>query len=245
MLARRDDDALEGVRAGRLVGCAVLGGLMIRAQVTDRVGVEDQQQAALELHDAADQTPSRTGEARRRRLERPLLELEHVLQDEGGHGVHVGTVHNEGRWQLAPQQLVQAVPELDRHQRIHTQIEETGRVADLIGELAGNLPADLLTEGSEIRSFYKEAVTDFLPRAIIDKPKQGFGLPMFQYVAEDSALAAFFCDALSDLKQRPFFRSTFLEQLIIAVQTGSPGLHNGIAWDLAVLETWMASRALS
>ncbi|MCH8997191.1 MAG: hypothetical protein IID48_02840 [Proteobacteria bacterium] len=115
---------------------------------------------------------------------------------------------------------------------------------DDLAAFSGTLPASLLTEGGEVRRFYKEALSGFLPQAIIEKPKQGFGLPMFQYVAESPALAAFFCDALSDLKRRAFFDPAFLDRMIEEVRQGRPGTHAGIVWDLGVLETWMASRDL-
>lgn len=116
---------------------------------------------------------------------------------------------------------------------------------DDLAALSGSLPGNILNEGGAIRRFYKDAMTGFLPQAIIDKPKQGFGLPMFEYIAETPALADFFCNALSDLKRRPFFNSTFLDHMIEEVRGGRPGTHAGIAWDFAVLETWMASRGIS
>jgi asparagine synthase (glutamine-hydrolysing) len=116
---------------------------------------------------------------------------------------------------------------------------------DELAAMSGTIPASLLTEGGEIRRFYKDALAGFLPQAIIDKPKQGFGLPLEHYVAELPALAAFICDALSDLKRRPFFNSAFLDHMIEEVRRGRPGTHEGVAWDLAVLETWMASRNIS
>ena len=115
---------------------------------------------------------------------------------------------------------------------------------DDLAAFSGTLPAGLLSEGGAIRRFYKEAFADFLPPAILDKPKQGFGLPMFQYIAETPALAAFFCDALSDLKKRAFFRPAFLDAVIAATHRGTPHSHAGVLWDFAVLETWMASRGL-
>lgn len=116
---------------------------------------------------------------------------------------------------------------------------------DDLATFSATLPADLLNEDGKIRHFYKQALADFLPQPIIDKPKQGFGLPMFQYIAETPALAAFFCDALSDLKRRRFFSTTFIDGLLDEIRQGRPETHAGIVWDLAVLETWMASRPLS
>ncbi|MEQ9606967.1 MAG: asparagine synthase-related protein [Kiloniellaceae bacterium] len=116
---------------------------------------------------------------------------------------------------------------------------------DDLADFSATLPADLLTEDGEIRRFYKDALAGFLPQTIIDKPKQGFGLPMFQYIGELPALADFFCDALSDLKRRMFFDARFLDLLIAEVRGGRSGTHAGIVWDLAVLETWMASRGIA
>ena len=116
---------------------------------------------------------------------------------------------------------------------------------DDLAAFSATLPAALLTEGGKIRHFYKQALAGFLPQAIIDKPKQGFGLPMFHYIADTPALAAFFCDALSDLKRRFFFDTGFLDRMIADVHRGEPGTHAGIVWDLAVLETWMASRDIA
>jgi len=116
---------------------------------------------------------------------------------------------------------------------------------DDLAAFSGTLPPDLLTEGGRIRQFYKDALADFLPRAVIDKQKMGFGLPMFEYIGELPALADFFCDALSDLKRRAFFDAAFLDRLIEEVRQHNSGTHAGIVWDLAVLETWMASRGLA
>lgn len=115
---------------------------------------------------------------------------------------------------------------------------------DDLAEFSATIPAESLNEGGRIRHFYKQALTGFLPQAIIDKPKQGFGLPMFQYIGATPALADFFCDALSDLKHRSFFDTAFLESLTEEVRQGQPGTHAGIVWDLAVLETWLASRSI-
>jgi asparagine synthase (glutamine-hydrolysing) len=116
---------------------------------------------------------------------------------------------------------------------------------DDLAAFSGTIPAGRLTEGGEIRRFYKDAMVNFLPKAILEKPKQGFGLPMYEYVAESPPLAAFFSDALSDLKQRHIFATDFLEGMIGEINRGNPGSHAGIAWDLAILQTWLASRNVS
>jgi len=113
---------------------------------------------------------------------------------------------------------------------------------DDLAEFSATVPPALLMEGGQIRQFYKEALSGMLPDEIIRKPKQGFGLPMFQYIEQSPALAEFFCDALKSLTSRRFFSARFVEELIEAVRSGRPGINSGIVWDLAVLETWMAAR---
>lgn len=113
---------------------------------------------------------------------------------------------------------------------------------DDLAEFSATIPSALLMEGGRIRQFYKEALSGMLPDEIIRKPKQGFGLPMFQYIEQSPELAEFFCDALQSLTARRLFCTRFVEGLIEAIRSGRPGIYSGIAWDLAVLETWMAAR---
>ena len=44
-------------------------------------------------------------------------------------------------------------------------------------EFAASIPSKWLMQGFELRSFYKEAMRDFLPKETLRKSKQGFGLP--------------------------------------------------------------------
>lgn len=114
---------------------------------------------------------------------------------------------------------------------------------DDLAAFSASVPSQALNEGGKIRHFYKQALKGFLPQTIIDKPKQGFGLPMFQYIAETPALTDYFSDALNDLKRRSYFDKAFLDGLIRSVRAGDPGTHAAIVWDLAILENWFASRS--
>jgi hypothetical protein len=44
-------------------------------------------------------------------------------------------------------------------------------------DVSTRVPPDLKMQGTDLRTFYKRAMADFLPSEIINKSKHGFGLP--------------------------------------------------------------------
>jgi asparagine synthase (glutamine-hydrolysing) len=115
---------------------------------------------------------------------------------------------------------------------------------DALVMFSATIPPEILNEGGRIRQFYKDVLKSILPKAIIEKPKQGFGLPHFEFIRDHPPLMDFFCDALADLKRRLYFKATFLDRVITLARSGDTACHCGVVWDLAVLEHWMQSRAL-
>jgi asparagine synthase (glutamine-hydrolysing) len=114
---------------------------------------------------------------------------------------------------------------------------------DDLAEFSASLPASLLMEGGKLRQFYKDAMADFLPREIIHKQKHGFGLPYTAFMNTYAPLRDLVCDTLTKLKQRHYFRSDFLDDLIARTRGGSLSGHETVAWDLIVLELWLAAHA--
>jgi len=114
---------------------------------------------------------------------------------------------------------------------------------DELAEFSARLPETLLMEGGRLRQFYKNVMRGFLPEAIIDKQKHGFGLPYMAFMNSHAPLRAMVCDGLSDLKSRRYFRREFLERLVSSAHHGRLSRHETVAWDLLVLELWMRSRS--
>jgi asparagine synthase (glutamine-hydrolysing) len=112
---------------------------------------------------------------------------------------------------------------------------------DLV-EFSSRLPETLLMTGGKLRQFYKDAMSDFLPDAIINKQKHGFGLPNMQFMKSHAPLRELICDSLTSLKGRGYFRSEFLEDLSDRVRGGSLSGQEAAVWDLAALELWLESR---
>jgi asparagine synthase (glutamine-hydrolysing) len=113
---------------------------------------------------------------------------------------------------------------------------------DDLAEFSARLPESLLLEGGKLRQFYKQAMRNFLPDAIIDKKKHGFGLPYLSFMNSHAPLRDLVCDALTGLKTRGYFRRDFLDNLIGRARLGSLVGHETAAWDLVGLELWFESR---
>lgn len=112
---------------------------------------------------------------------------------------------------------------------------------DLV-EFAAHLPPDLLMKGTRLRHFYKESVAGFLPDKIINKEKQGFGMPFSEWTRSYGPLRDIAVDCLEGLGQRGFFRPDFLSQVSRDHLAEAPAATDTIVWDMIMLEMWLRDR---
>src|SRR5262249_42326765 len=89
--------------------------------------------------------------------------------------------------------------------------------------------------GSDLRTFYKRAMRNFLPRQILEKTKHGFGLPFGVWLKTHAALREMIFSLLTDLKLRRIVRSEFLDQLIREQRSGDASYFGYAIWALAML----------
>jgi asparagine synthase (glutamine-hydrolysing) len=115
---------------------------------------------------------------------------------------------------------------------------------DGLVDFAASVPPTVMMEGRSIRSFYKEAMSPVLPRAILDKEKHGFGMPFDLWIQEDKALNAVACDALRAIGKRGIFRAEPIKQTANELEKGRSGPLRPIAWDIMMCELWLQSRSL-
>jgi asparagine synthase (glutamine-hydrolysing) len=97
-------------------------------------------------------------------------------------------------------------------------------------------------EAGKLRQFYKDSMRGFLPDAIIDKKKHGFGLPYTAFMNSHVPLREVICDSLTNLKKTRYFNEKFLDELTDRVRHGRISGHETAAWDLVVLDRWLESR---
>jgi asparagine synthase (glutamine-hydrolysing) len=105
------------------------------------------------------------------------------------------------------------------------------------------VPSAVKMRGNRLRTFYKDATRNFLPREILEKKKHGFGLPFGHWLKTHRALAELIYGLLSQLKSRRIVKAEFLDDLIEQHRGGHPSYYGYAIWDLAMLEAWLAARA--
>jgi asparagine synthase (glutamine-hydrolysing) len=91
----------------------------------------------------------------------------------------------------------------------------------------------------DLRHFYKQSLTGWLPDATINKKKQGFGLPFGVWMETHRPLQEMAYDNLLKLKKRPYFKPEFIDQTIELHRNQHAAYYGELIWILMVLEMWM------
>lgn len=112
-------------------------------------------------------------------------------------------------------------------------------------DMSATLPPGMKLRGKQLRYFFKEALRDFLPEAIITKQKHGFGLPAGVWLRDDPRLREIAGDALAGLRQRRIFNDTLLDELMTRRLQEHAGYYGTLAWILMMLEKWFEAHAVS
>lgn len=112
------------------------------------------------------------------------------------------------------------------------------RVVDLSCRLNDR---QLLRDG-HLRGWYKYAMDGFLPRAIIEKGKHGFGLPFGVWMRDDAALRSMAADALARVERREIFTPGFPALTLKMHESNSAaGYYGELVWILTILELWLSA----
>jgi asparagine synthetase B (glutamine-hydrolysing) len=104
-------------------------------------------------------------------------------------------------------------------------------------EFCASLPSDLKIRRLTTKYLLKRAVRDLLPAPVVDRPKQGFGVPIDQWFRGE--LRAMVHDVLLDPRtlERGYFREPVVRRLLDEHARGVRGWHDQL-WSLLVLELW-------
>jgi asparagine synthase (glutamine-hydrolysing) len=104
-------------------------------------------------------------------------------------------------------------------------------------DFAASLPASMKIHAGRRKHLLKEAVRTLLPDEILNRRKQGFGVP----------LGVWFRGGLSDLlsdvltsprtRQRGYFQPSFVDRLVDEHRTGKRD-HSLRLWQLMIFELW-------
>jgi asparagine synthase (glutamine-hydrolysing) len=116
-------------------------------------------------------------------------------------------------------------------------------LSDAMLAFSSRLPPQAKLNGTRLRYFFKQALRDHLPRAILRKKKHGFGLPFGHWLQTNAGLRALAFDSLSDLKKRRIVRADFIDALTQTLVREHPAYHGTMVWVLMMLEQWLRQHA--
>ena len=111
-------------------------------------------------------------------------------------------------------------------------------LADEVVAFSAKLAPGLKLKRTQLRYFFKKALSDFLPPQIIAKQKHGFGLPFGPWLQSHSRLQQLVGDSLQSLKGRDIVRRDFIEQLMSTHVADHPAYYGTMVWVLMMLEQW-------
>jgi asparagine synthase (glutamine-hydrolysing) len=126
---------------------------------------------------------------------------------------------------------------VDRMSMAHSLESRVPLLDAAVVEFAATLPPHLKITGARRKHVLKEAVRSLLPESILNRRKQGFGVPLGVWFRGE--LAGLFSDVLGSprARQRGYFDPAFVDRLVREHRTGRRD-HNLRLWQLLVFELW-------
>ena len=101
------------------------------------------------------------------------------------------------------------------------------------------VPSNWKIKNRDLRHFYKQSLTGWLPDATINKKKQGFGLPFGVWMETHKPLQEMAYDNLLKLKNRSYFKPEFIDHTIDLHRNQHSAYYGELIWILMVLEMWL------
>jgi asparagine synthase (glutamine-hydrolysing) len=115
-------------------------------------------------------------------------------------------------------------------------------LTDDLVEFAAHLPLAAKLKATQLRPFYRQAMRGYLPDAVLQKSKHGFGLPFGVWIQTHPGLRAITCDTLNALKKRDIIDARFIDTLIDHHIPQHPAYYGVMAWVLMMLELWFQTQ---
>lgn len=110
---------------------------------------------------------------------------------------------------------------------------------DRLVEFSTRVSSSRKMSRNQLRRFFKQSVTGFLPEAIINKKKQGFGLPFGVWLAEHPGLQELADDCLASFRARDIVPGPAIEKVLQLHRQHHAGYYGEFIWLLVFLELWL------
>jgi asparagine synthase (glutamine-hydrolysing) len=115
-------------------------------------------------------------------------------------------------------------------------------LCDTLIEFSASLAPHHKLQGTQLRPFFKRALSSRLPRAILRKKKHGFGLPFGHWLQNHAGLRELAGDSLQSLKRRRIVQAQFIDALFDQHLKEHPSYHGTMVWVMMMLEQWHQAR---
>jgi asparagine synthase (glutamine-hydrolysing) len=126
---------------------------------------------------------------------------------------------------------------VDRMSMAHSIESRVPLLDNEVVDFAASLPAALKIRDGRRKHILKQVAASLLPRDLLDRPKQGFGVPLATWFQGD--LRDVFSDTLMSrpASSRGYFQPRFVERLVREHLNGTRD-HSLRLWQLVVFERW-------
>jgi asparagine synthase (glutamine-hydrolysing) len=116
---------------------------------------------------------------------------------------------------------------------------------DLV-DFAATIPADLKVKPGKNRYIFKRAMDGFLPRAIIQKTKHGFGLPIAPWFKTHKGLSEYLNETLFAIDARitEWVRPQFLSKMKMSFESDTTPFYGSNFWIFMMLEMWLRKNGM-
>ncbi len=104
-------------------------------------------------------------------------------------------------------------------------------------EFAATLPGTLKIRGGNVKDILKKTVRRLLPQEIVERPKEGFVLPLFDWMTERLKGYIFDVLAADRLRKHDLLNIHSVEELLSRYYGGDRGCAGKI-WNLVMFQLW-------
>jgi asparagine synthase (glutamine-hydrolysing) len=104
-------------------------------------------------------------------------------------------------------------------------------------EFAAQLPEQLKMKGNNKKFLLKEIVHDYVPKEMMERPKMGFGVPVFDWLRNDLRYYAdeYFSDAA--FEKHGLFKKQGVQHIMQKFYKGDRN-YNSLFWYLLMFQMW-------
>ena len=133
------------------------------------------------------------------------------------------------------------LPKVDRMSMAHGLEVRSPFLDRELTEFAFRLPAQLKSRGFRLKRVLKHSVSDLLPPELLNRRKQGFGIPLDRWFRDDLSAYVHATLGARDARVAQYLRAPALTGLLAEHQSGRRN-HGHALWTLLTLEVFLRSQ---